>query len=236
MTKKPNLKLDNAVTARKILCIDDEPTQLLIFSQALKRDGFEVESVSSAQEALARCAAFHYDAILTDYQMPLLNGLEFLISLKQFDNPPPVVFLTGRGSEEIAVQAMKLGALDYVVKDDEQGYLKLLGVTMRKAIELHEARLAKEKLIAEQARLLSELQKALANVKKLSGLVPICSSCKKIRDDKGYWNQLEAYLQENLNLEFTHGICPECAAKLYPRRSKDAKPLNPPHDACDAQT
>lgn len=220
---------------RKVLCIDDEPTQLFIFSRILEQDGFEVESVDSAQEALARCSAFHYDAILTDYQMPTLNGLELLISLKQFDHPPPVVMLTGRGSEEIAVQALKLGALDYVVKDAEHGYLKLLGVTLRKAIELHEARLAQEKLIAEQARLLRELQTALANVKKLSGLVPICASCKKIRDDKGYWNQLEAYLQENLDLELTHGLCPECAIKLYPPRAKRETGSGASADDCEHQ-
>lgn len=60
-----------------------------------------------------------------------------------------------------------------------------------------------------------ELQEALANVKTLRGLLPICASCKKIRDDKGYWNLLEAYLQDHSDVEFTHGICPECAKKLY---------------------
>ncbi|MFQ3597466.1 MAG: response regulator [Chloroherpetonaceae bacterium] len=207
-------------STRKILCIDDEPTQLIIFSQVLAQEGFEVMVATSAEEGLNYCIANRYDAVLTDYQMPSLNGIEFLISLKQFDDAPPVVILTGRGSEEVAVQAMKLGAMDYIVKDERQGYLKLLGVTLHRAIELHEARRAKEKLIAEQAKLLNELQTALANVKRLSGLVPICSSCKKIRDDKGYWNQLEAYLQENLQLNFTHGICPECVAMLYPQKSK----------------
>ena len=61
-----------------------------------------------------------------------------------------------------------------------------------------------------------ELQEALAEVKALSGLLPICSSCKKIRDDKGYWKQLEGYIQEHSDAEFTHGICPECVEKLYP--------------------
>ncbi len=207
---------------RKILCIDDEPTHLILLSQVLAKDGFEVTVASSAEEGLNYCIANHYDAILTDYQMPSLNGIEFLISLKQFDNAPPVVILTGHGNEEVAVQAMKLGAMDYIVKDDKHGYLKLLGVTLHRAIELHDARRAKEKLITEQAKLLDELQTALANVKRLSGLVPICSSCKKIRDDKGYWNQLESYLQENLQLNFTHGICPECVAKLYPK-TEDSK-------------
>ncbi len=63
---------------------------------------------------------------------------------------------------------------------------------------------------------IEELQDALANVKILSGLLPICSSCKKIRDDKGYWNQIESYIKEHSEAEFSHGICPDCAKKLYP--------------------
>ncbi len=198
----------------KILCIDDEPTHLALLSQVLAKERFDVTGVACAEEGLACCRANRYDAILTDYQMPSLNGIEFLISLKSLDDAPPVVILTGHGSEEIAVKAMKLGAVDYIVKDEKKGYLKLLGVTLRQVIELHEARLASKKMIAEQAKLLSELQMALANVKRLSGLVPICSWCKKIQDDKGYWNQIEAYLQENLQMQFTHGICPECVEKF----------------------
>lgn len=61
-----------------------------------------------------------------------------------------------------------------------------------------------------------ELERALREVKILRGLLPICASCKRIRDDKGYWNQIETYLRENSDVEFTHGTCPDCAKKLYP--------------------
>jgi len=73
----------------------------------------------------------------------------------------------------------------------------------------------------ERERLLAELQEALGQVRKLSGLLPICSSCKKIRDDKGYWRQIEAYIQDHSEAEFSHSICPECAKKLYPDYYKD---------------
>jgi PAS domain S-box-containing protein len=69
---------------------------------------------------------------------------------------------------------------------------------------------------AEREKLIAELQSALADVKMLGGLVPICANCKKIRDDKGYWTQLEAYIQERSEARFSHGICPDCAKKLYP--------------------
>ncbi|MBI5524231.1 MAG: PAS domain-containing protein [Desulfarculus sp.] len=68
----------------------------------------------------------------------------------------------------------------------------------------------------ERERLLAQLQKALAEVKTLSGLLPICAHCKRIRDDQGYWERIESYISQHSQAQFTHGICPECAKKLYP--------------------
>ena len=76
---------------------------------------------------------------------------------------------------------------------------------------------AKEALQAEHDRLLQ----ALSEVKALSGLLPICASCKKIRDDKGYWNQIESYIRDHSEADFSHSICPDCAKKLYPEYYKD---------------
>ncbi|MFZ1977270.1 MAG: PAS domain S-box protein, partial [Bacteroidota bacterium] len=69
---------------------------------------------------------------------------------------------------------------------------------------------------AEREKLISELKAALAEVKTLSGLIPICASCKKIRDDNGYWQQVESYIQRHSEAKFTHGLCPDCMLKLYP--------------------
>ena len=68
----------------------------------------------------------------------------------------------------------------------------------------------------ERERLIKELQKALSDVKILKGIIPICASCKKIRNDKGYWEQIEIYINKYSDADFSHGICPECAKKLYP--------------------
>jgi len=80
----------------------------------------------------------------------------------------------------------------------------LRNITERKRIE------------EEREKLIHELQDALANIKTLRGLLPICSYCKKIRDDRGYWNRIESYIQDHSGAEFTHGMCPECLKKLYP--------------------
>lgn len=68
----------------------------------------------------------------------------------------------------------------------------------------------------ERERLIADLQSALTRVRQLSGLLPICASCKRIRDDQGYWNQIEVYISEHSDADFSHGLCPECVAKLYP--------------------
>jgi len=73
----------------------------------------------------------------------------------------------------------------------------------------------------ENKTLIAELQEALSRVKTLSGLLPICASCKRIRDDRGNWNPIEAYIRDRSNAQFSHGICPECAKKLYPDYFKD---------------
>jgi len=93
---------------------------------------------------------------------------------------------------------------------DEEGEIKGIRSTIQDIIE---RKLAEE----EREKLIHELREALAQVKTLSGLVPICASCKKIRDDKGYWNKIESYIEKHSTAEFSHGICPECARKLYPQ-------------------
>ena len=91
---------------------------------------------------------------------------------------------------------------------DDDKPLRVVGthtdVTARKEAEL------------EKQRLLEELREMIDNVKVLSGLLPICASCKKIRDDKGYWNQIESYIRDHSEADFSHGLCPDCARRLYP--------------------
>lgn len=83
---------------------------------------------------------------------------------------------------------------------------------------VHVARDISQQKLAEQDRekLIAKLQNALSKVKQLSGFLPICASCKKIRDDHGYWKQIESYIRDHSEAEFSHGICPECAKRLYP--------------------
>lgn len=85
----------------------------------------------------------------------------------------------------------------------------VMDISLRKSIE------------AEREKLIDELKTALDQVKQLSGLLPICASCKKIRDDNGYWNQIESYIRDHSEAEFSHGLCPDCARQLYPEVFKE---------------
>lgn len=75
---------------------------------------------------------------------------------------------------------------------------------------------ARKKIEAERTELIAELREALANIKTLHGLIPICCNCNKIRDDQGFWKRVEEYLQDHSNLDFSHGLCPACTKDLYP--------------------
>jgi len=105
-------------------------------------------------------------------------------------------------------------------------FISRFQTTIKQRIEIHKIS-EKHELLSKHFKELEEansqieaqnekLQEALSKVKLLSGLIPICASCKKIRDDKGYWNQIELYIKEHSMAVFSHGICPECAKKLYP--------------------
>jgi GAF domain-containing protein len=103
-----------------------------------------------------------------------------------------------------------------------------LSVAQREALQaLGRAVVAQLELrrhIQERDTLLQQLNAAAANIKVLRGLIPICASCKKIRDDKGYWNQIEVYVADHSEADFTHGCCPECAKRLYPDAYKEVYP------------
>ncbi len=98
----------------------------------------------------------------------------------------------------------------YFIEKWESRVLLLANIALKKEMD------ERKRIEREREKLISELQMAMGEVKKLSGFLPICSSCKKIRDDEGYWNQIESYIRDHSEAEFSHSICPECVKKLYP--------------------
>jgi PleD family two-component response regulator len=205
---------DSTILAKmKILIVDDIPENISALAIALESEGFDIKTAAGGEQALQIVHNDSFDLILLDIKMNGIDGFETCLALKKSDATKdiPVIFLTVSKETEAVVKAFACGGVDYIAKPFRQEE-----VCARVRTHLYLRALVKEK-----EKLIGELKEALAKVKTLSGLLPICSSCKKIRDDKGYWNQIETYIRERSEADFTHGICPKCAKMLYPGLLKD---------------
>jgi len=193
----------------KILIVDDAPENLRILIEILKKD-YATIPATSGEAALQKATADPMpDLILLDILMPVMDGYEVCKRLKENEKTKdiPVICITAMSEVMDDARAFNLGAVDYIPKPFNPATVK---ARVKNHIKLKNAIVVQEKLIRE-------LKDALSNIKALSGLLPICANCKKIRDDKGYWNQVEQYIKEHSNADFTHSICPECIKELYPK-------------------
>lgn len=341
----------------RILIIDDDNDDIVLIKdyiyEGINRSRVVLDVAMNFQEAMDSISKRSYDICLLDYQLGEENGIELIESIKQAGVKTPIIFLTGRGDEEVAVAALKSGASDYLIKgrispellthsirhvlelarkeeerraalaalkNSEENYrmlvnnlpavvfkgyadwsidfydnkvekftgykkedfdsrkLKWCDVILPEDIEkaksefiralktnnlyrreyrirnpegkviwihakghivcdqtgridhvagvffdvteLKEARIKRREAERERERVIGELQEALAQVKTLKGLLPICANCKKIRDDQGYWRQIESYIKEHSHVDFSHSICPDCVKQLYPEYCK----------------
>lgn len=198
----------------RVLLIEDDPNDALLLDLELRRAGisFRSQRVESRDDFVRELDAELPDVILSDHGLPKFDGFSALSIAKEKCPDVPFLFVTGSLGEEMIIETLKRGATDYVLK---HRLSKLVPAVVRAIREAHDRRKRKE-AEAERERLILELTEALAKVKTLTGLLPICSSCKNIRDDNGYWNRLEVYLQQHSEATLTHGICPDCAHRLYP--------------------
>jgi AmiR/NasT family two-component response regulator len=145
------------------------------------------------------------DMVLMDIQMPDMDGLQATEEICQ-TCPTPVVMLTAYDTQDLVVKAGQAGAGAYLVKMPT-------GQELERAIIIASARFDDMRLLRQ---LNTEFQEAADKVKLLSGIIPICASCKKIRDDENYWHDVASYIRDHSEAEFTHSICPECVKLLYP--------------------
>ena len=191
----------------RILVLEDNPSDALLVQSLLAREksfNHLLTREKRLKDGLARVAKQTFDIALVDLGLPDSRNLETFVALRKVAPRLPVIVMTGGDDLETALAAIKLGAQDYLLKGEMTGFI--LSRAIRYAIEREQRESEREKLVAD-------LQKALTQVKNLSGLLPICGSCKRIRDDRGYWDQIESYIVEHTQAKFSHGICPECATK-----------------------
>jgi CheY-like chemotaxis protein len=192
----------------RILIVDDVPENIQVLASILAKESFQISAAMSGQQALDMMQRSLPDLVLLDVSMPGMDGFQTCRGMKSVASTAevPVIFLTGRATPEDILQGFEAGGVDYVSKPFNQPEL-----LARVRTHLHLRRLVELERTARQ-----QLEESLAKIKQLSGLLPICAKCKCIRDDKGYWNQLEHYLSTHADIEFSHGICPKCARELYP--------------------
>ena len=187
----------------KVLIADDDLVTRRLLETTLKSWGFEVTSASDGAEALRIIQAVPAPAIaLLDWQMPGKDGPEICRSVRAMSQTVPVyiILLTTLDSPQKIVEGLHAGADDYVTKPFNRDELQARLEVGRRIVELQ---------LSLAARV-QQLEDALTRVKQLQGLVPICSYCKKIRNDKNFWQQVEAYVSEHSEAKFSHGICPDC--------------------------
>ncbi len=197
------LNIDEAIELVRILVVeDDEGDRQAIRRWCIERDlPFVIEEAVCIRDAQVLAKAKEFDVVLLDNQLTDGSGLSVLPFFVARE--VPVVFVTGNGSELIAVNALRDGASDYVIKDSNRVYLNFLESTSRHVIQRHRA-------MKERERLIGELQRALEHIETLRGIIPICCVCKKIRSDDGFWEHVEVYVRDHSLAEFSHGYCPDC--------------------------
>jgi len=196
----------------KILIVEDEGIVILHIRKALENLGYVVAGVAShGDNAILKATEIRPDLVLMDIVLKgAVDGIEAAGKIQAILNIP-VIYLTAHADDNTLQRAKVTGPFGYIVKPFRERDLQI-------AIEFA---LYKSRMEGERNLLIHRLQDALEHVRTLSGMLPICSYCKKIRDDKGYWNQIEAYLKEHSNTEFTHSICPDCAIKVIGELDKE---------------
>ncbi len=195
-----------------VLFVDDEPSFLYSLRRMLKLQQplWQYEFVQTAREAQKLIGKGGIDVVVTDMSMPGIDGLKLLDNLKKdpATRNMPVILLTGRGDEASAVQAMHHGAADYLVKDTVTQ--ESLERAIINALEKLKLRMRVTETYSKLEEQSDELEKALACVKLLGDLLPVCKSCRRIKTEKGKWLELESYIEENPDSAFKHTMCDSC--------------------------
>ncbi len=190
----------------KVLVAEDDPTTRRLLDALLRQWGYNVTSCADGDTAWSSLLVKDAPSLaLLDWQMPGLDGTEVIRRAREGLPGRDLYFilLTSKATTDDVVAGFGAGADDYLVKPFQPPELRARMRAGQRVLDLQEA-----------LRLqVHQLEEALANIKQLQGLLPMCSYCKKIRDDRDYWTGVESYFATHTGAQFSHGICPDCYTK-----------------------
>jgi YesN/AraC family two-component response regulator len=193
-----------------VLYVEDEDDTRSAIGAQLARRVRTLLIAENGRQGLDAFREYHPDIVVTDIMMPVMDGLTMARDIKSLDSTTQIIVTTAHNDTGYFLDAIDIGIDQYVLKPIDQeklvAALKKCKTVINREKDVQQHR-------RERERLITELQDALAKVKVLSGFLPICAYCKKIRTDEGYWTQLEAYISAHSETVFSHGCCPECAKK-----------------------
>jgi sigma-B regulation protein RsbU (phosphoserine phosphatase) len=186
-----------------VLVADDDPASRHLLHSILVTEHYTVTEADNGNAALDILKAAQDPFVaLIDWEMPGMEGTEVCRRTRELLNIQPIhlILLTARDSKSDVVAGLRTGANDYIVKPfNRTELLARVGIGAQMV--------GLQRSLTQHIR---ELEEALKRVKQLSGLLPICSYCKKVRDDSNYWQQVESYVMHHSEAQFSHSICPSC--------------------------
>ena len=191
----------------RVLTADDDPTATLILSRKLESWGLAPVVAHDGNEAWATIAGDPTISMaILDWMMPGVDGLELCrrIRADTVRSPMYVILVTARDARADLVAGLDAGADDYLIKPFDSDELRARVHVGLRVLGLQ----------SHLAARVAELEDALSKIKQLRGLLPICSYCKKVRNDDNYWEQVDQYVTDHSEVQFSHGICPSCFEKV----------------------
>jgi phosphoserine phosphatase RsbU/P len=191
----------------RLLVADDDALVRRLLERSLERWGHDVRTVVDGSEAWQVLEGSDRPEIaILDWIMPGLTGIEVCRRVRELSAAAGtyLILLTSKDRTEDAVEALEAGADDHITKP-------FAPEELRARVRVGERIVTLQQSLAQRVRALED---ALQQVKHLQGLLPICAWCKKVRDDRNYWQQVDVYITERTDARFTHGICPDCLTQV----------------------
>ena len=191
----------------KILIVDDDPVWSSALDGLLREWGYEtMVRMDGASGWQALQEENVPSLVMLDWMLPDMEGVDICLRLRKDARLRSlyVIMVTSRRELADVVTGIRAGADDFLSKPIEPAELRARIETGKRILGLQ----------GDLAGRVRELEAAMAQIKQLRGIIPICMYCKKIRDDKKYWQQVEHYVEEHTDAQFSHGICPECAKRV----------------------